>query len=184
LSIIDNSDSSILNSFARVYLQKRFVPRLNVAQTYELEYSVDLFESFGTRPVIYQSSEFTVNGLNSCRFTDVDGGDGTRRVQIIRGNPLNPTVVVSNAGTIEGSKITLVDFRPERYEGSSVVIEAVPNSYDVFGKRNTILTIDCGCPRFEIEGQVDTFATGTEYSGIDYEVASRNESPRTPGISE
>ena len=179
LSIIDNSDESILNSFARVYVQKRFVPRLNVAQTYELEYSVDLFKSFGTRPVIYESSEFTVNGLNNCRFTDVDAGDGTRRVQIVRGNPLNPTIVVNDAGNITGSKITLTDFRPERYEGSSVVIEAVPNSYDVFGIRNTILTIDCGCPRFEIEGSVDTFATGTEYSGIDYEVASRNENPGT-----
>ena len=178
LSIIDNSDAAVLNSFARVYVQKRFVPRLNVAQTYELEYSVDLFESFGTRPVIYESSEFTVNGLDNCRFTDVDNGDGTRRVQIVRGDPQNPTVVVNNAGSIEGSKITLTNFRPERYEGSSVVIEAVPNSYNVFGKRNTILTIDCNCPRFDIEGSVDTFATGAEYSGLNYEVAPKNASVR------
>ena len=176
LSIIDDADEAVLNSFARVYVQKRFVPRLSVAQTYELEYSVDLFESFGTRPVIFNSSEFTVNGRDSCRFTDVDNGDGTRRVRIVRGDPQNPTVVVNNAGSIEGSKITLTNFQPEAIEGSSVVIEAIPNSYNVFGKRNTILTIDCGCPRFKITGTVDTFATGAEYSGLNYEVAPKNAS--------
>jgi hypothetical protein len=147
LSVIDNSDPAVLNSFARVYVQKRFVPRLNVAQTYTLEFSVDLFESFGTRPVIFNSSTFTINGQDGCRFTDVSNGDGTRRVQIVRGDPRNPTVVVNNAGSIIGSKITLLDFQPEKYEGSSVVIEAIPNSYNVFGKRNTILSIDCNCPR-------------------------------------
>jgi len=124
--------------------------------------------------VIFNSSTFTINGQDGCRFTDVSNGDGTRRVQIVRGDPRNPTIVVNNAGSIIGSKITLLDFQPEKYEGSSVVIEAIPNSYNVFGKRNTILSIDCNCPRFEIDGSVDTFATGAEYSGLDYEVAPKN----------
>jgi len=174
LSVIDNADPAVLNSFARVLVQKRFVPRLNVAQTYELEFSVDLFKSFGTRPVIFLSTEFTTRGFNDCRFTDVLNNDGTRRVQIVRGSKESPQVVVDNAGTIEGSKITLVNFQPERFEGSTLVIECIPNSYNVFGKRNTILTIDCGCPQFKIEGSVDTFATGAEYAGDTYEVAPKN----------
>jgi len=174
LSVIDNADPAVLNSFARVLVQKRFVPRLNVAQTYELEFSVDLFKSFGTRPVIFLSTEFTTKGFTDCRFTDVLNNDGTRRVQIVRGSAESPQVVVDNAGTIEGSKITLVNFQPERFEGSTIVIECIPNSYNVFGKRNTILTIDCGCPQFKIEGSVDTFATGAEYAGDTYEVAPKN----------
>jgi len=174
LSVIDNADPAVLNSFARVLVQKRFVPRLNVAQTYELEFSVDLFKSFGTRPVIFLSTEFTTKGFTDCRFTDVLNNDGTRRVQIVRGSKESPQVVVDNAGTIEGSKITLVNFQPERFEGSTLVIECIPNSYNVFGKRNTILTIDCGCPQFKIEGSVDTFATGAEYAGDTYEVAPKN----------
>ena len=174
LSVIDNADPAVLNSFARVLVQKRFVPRLNVAQTYELEFSVDLFKSFGTRPVIFLSSEFTTKGFTDCRFTDVLNNDGTRRVQIVRGSAESPQVVVDNAGTIEGSKITLVNFQPERFEGSTIVLECIPNSFNVFGKRNTILTIDCGCPQFKIEGSVDTFATGAEYAGDTYEVAPKN----------
>jgi flagellin-like hook-associated protein FlgL len=174
LSVIDNADSAVLNSFSRVFVQKRFVPRLNVARTYELEFSVDLFKSFGTRPVIVKSTEFTVNGLDNCRFTDVLNNDNTRRVQIIRGSAESPQVVVDNAGTIDGSKITLVNFQPERFEGSQVMVECIPNSFNVFGKRNTILTIDCGCPEFRIEGSVDTFATGAEYAGDTYEVAPKN----------
>jgi len=174
LSVIDNADSAVLNSFSRVFVQKRFVPRLNVARTYELEFSVDLFKSFGTRPVIVKSTEFTVNGLDNCRFTDVLNNDNTRRVQIIRGSAESPQVVVDNAGTIDGSKITLVNFQPERFEGTQVMVECIPNSFNVFGKRNTILTIDCGCPEFRIEGSVDTFATGAEYAGDTYEVAPKN----------
>ena len=174
LSVIDNADPAVLNSFARVLVQKRFIPRLNVAQTYELEFSVDLFKSFGTRPVIFLSTEFTTKGFTDCRFTDVLNNDGTRRVQIVRGSKESPQVVVDNAGTIEGSKITLVNFQPERFEGSTIVLECIPNSFNVFGKRNTILTIDCGCPQFKIEGSVDTFATGAEYAGDTYEVAPKN----------
>lgn len=174
LSVIDNTDEAILNSFARVYIQKRFVPRLNVASTYELEFSTDLLKSFGTRPVIFLSSEFTVNGLDNCRFTDVLDNDNTRRIQIVRGDQASPQVVVDNAGFIEGSKLVLVNFQPERFEGSAVVIECIPNSYNVFGKRNTILTIDCNCPQFFIDGSIDTFATGAEYAGETYEVAPKN----------
>jgi len=174
LSVIDNADPSVLNSFARIYVQRRFVPRLNVAATYELDFSVDLFKSFGTRPVIFLSSEFTVDGKDNCRFTDVLDNNNERRIQIVRGDQASPQVVVDNAGFIEGSKIILVNFQPERIEGSQIVIECIPNSYNVFGKRNSILSVDCNCPQFFIDGSVDTFAVGTEYAGDTYEVAPKN----------
>ena len=174
LSVIDNTDDAVLNSFARVYVQKRFIPRLNVSSTYELDFSVDLFKSFGTRPVIFLSSEFTVNGLDNCRFTDVLDNNDSRRIQIVRGDPSNPQVVVSNAGFIEGSKLVLVNFRPERIEGGVITIECIPDSYNVFGKRNTVLSIDCNCPQFSIDGSIDTFAIGAEYAGETYEVAPKN----------
>lgn len=174
LNVIDTADESIINSFARVYLARRFIPRIGIPTTYTLDYSVDLFESFGTRPVIFRSSRFTVKGLANCRFTDVPRQDGTRRIQIVRGETRNPTVVVRDAGFIEGTKLVLTNFNPEAIEGSIVGIEVIPNSYNIFGKRNTLLTIDCDCERFSIEGTVDTFATGQEFSGIGYKVTSKN----------
>lgn len=174
LNVIDTADNSIINSFARVYLARRFIPRIGIPTTYTLDYSVDLFESFGARPVIFRSSRFTVNGLANCRFTDVPRQDGTRRIQIVRGETQSPTVVVRDAGFIKGTRVVLTRFNPEAIEGSVIGIEVIPNSYNIFGKRNTLLTIDCNCERFSIEGTVDTFATGQEFSGIGYEVTSKN----------
>lgn len=174
LNAIDKTDESILNSFLRVYISKRFIPTFFANRTYTLNYSVDLFESFGTRPVIRSSSLFTVNGIENCRFTDVPASDGTREVIVVTGPEDNQTVVKRNVGTIEGNKIILTDFRPTDYEGSFVSIEAIPNSYDIASTFNTILTIDCECQRYIVEGAVDTIVTGEDSSGSDYQTTPKN----------
>lgn len=175
LRAIDRSDDSILNSFARIYISRRFIPVVDQKVTYTLDYSVDLFESFGTRPVINSSSRFTVEGVQNCRFTDVPSStEGVRTVQIVSGNEGNESVVKNNVGTIEGNKIVLTDFVPSDYEGSFVGIEAIPNSYDIAGRFNTILTIDCDCSRYAVEGSIDTIVTGEDNSGSEYRTTSKN----------
>jgi len=176
LRAIDNSDESILNSFARIYISRRFVPALARKQTYVLDYSVDLFESFGTRPVIRSSSRFTVDGIKNCRFTDVlNDDDGTREVIIVTGVEGSESVVRRNVGTIENNKITLTDFIPTDFEGNMISIEAVPNSYDIAGAFNTILAVDCECDRFTVEGYVDKIVTGENDSGANYKTFDKNE---------
>lgn len=172
---IDNTDSAVLNSFARVYISRRFVPTVGVKRTYTLNYSVDLFESFGTRPVIRSSSRFTVDGVDDCRFTDIQGSDGSREVIIITGTEGAESVVKRRVGTIEKNKIILTDFVPTDFEGSMVAIEAIPNSYDIAGAFNTILTVDCRCDRYRVEGYVDTIVTGQDDSGANYRTFDKNE---------
>lgn len=174
LQAIDDADSAVLNSFARIYLSKRFVPALNVARTYTLDFSTELYESFGTRPVIFDSSTFTINGLSNCRFKDFLNSDGTRRISIVRGTGIDETVIVRDAGRIDGSRIILDVFAPESIDGEVINIEAVPASYDVVGKRNTVLTLDCDCSRFNVQGEVDTIVSGRDYSGINYQTFNRD----------
>lgn len=174
LQVIDSSDPAILNSFARIYLSKRFVPTLNIATTYTLNFSVDLYESFGTRPVIYDSTTFNVNGVSGCRFKDFLNSDGSRRVSIVRGTGVDEEVIVDRAGFIDGSRIVLESFAPQSIDGELINIEAVPSSYDIVGTLNNVVTFDCECTRFDIQGEVDTIVTGRDYSGINYQTFNRD----------
>lgn len=174
LQVIDSSDPAILNSFARIYLSKRFVPTLNIATTYTLNFSVDLYESFGTRPVIYDSTTFNVNGVSGCRFKDFLNSDGSRRVSIVRGTGVDEEVIVDRAGFIDGSRIVLKSFAPQSIDGELINIEAVPSSYDIVGTLNNVVTFDCECTRFDIQGEVDTIVTGRDYSGINYQTFNRD----------
>jgi hypothetical protein len=174
LQAIDDADDAVLNSFARVYLSKRFVPTLNIPTTYTLNFSTDLFRSFGTRPVIFDSSTFTVNGVANCRFKDFLNSDGTRRVSIVTGTGTAEEVVIRDAGFIEESRIVLESFAPESIDGEEINIEAVPASYDIVGTLNTVLTLDCDCTRFNVKGEVDTIVSGRDYSGVNYQTFNRD----------
>ena len=180
LQTVDETDSAVLNSFARVYLSKRFVPTLNVPTTYTLNFSTDLYESFGTRPVIFDSTTFTVRGVSGCRFKDFLNNDGTRRVSIVRGAGVDETVVVRDAGIIDGPRIILQSFSPESIDGEIINIEAVPASYDIVGTLNTVLTLDCDCARFNVQGEVDTIVSGRDYSGVNYRTFNRDSGGTVP----
>ena len=174
LKTIDSTDDAILNSYARVYISRRFVPEVLQKQTYELDYSVDLFKSFGTLPVIRSSTEFSIGNQDKCRFTDVLKNDGTREVIIVTGVEGNESVVQRDVGVIQDNKIILTDFVPSDFEGSEMVIEAVPNTYDIAGSFNTILTIDCNCGRFVVEGYPDEIVNGTNDTGANYRTFDKN----------
>lgn len=178
LNAIDGSDPSILNSFARIYLSKRFVPTLNIPTTYTLNFSVDLYRSFGQRSVIYESSTFRVNGVDGCRFKDflddTATTSGRRRLSIVSGFGDDETVVVRDAGFIEGSRIVIEAFAPEAITGEVINIEAIPSSYDIVGTLNNVVRIDCDCSRFNIQGEVDTIVSGRDYSGVNYQTFSRD----------
>jgi hypothetical protein len=180
LQAIDNANDAVLNSFARVYLSKRFVPTLNIPTTYTLNFSTNLFRSFGTRPVIFDSSTFTVNGVANCRFKDFLNSDGTRRVSIVTGTGTAEEVVIRNAGFIEESRIVLESFAPESIDGEVINIEAVPASYDIVGTLNTVLTLDCDCSRFNVQGEVDTIVSGRDYSGVNYRTFNRDPESTAP----
>jgi len=174
LQVIDESDDAILNSFARIYLSKRFVPTLNIPTTYTLNFSTNLYESFGARPVIYESSTFAINGVSGCRFKDFLTSDGTRRVSIVKGVGAQEEVIVREAGVIEGTRIILESFAPQSIDGEVINIEAVPASYDIVGTLNNVVRFDCDCTRFNVQGEVDTIVSGRDYSGVNYRTFNRD----------
>ena len=170
LSAVDDSSDAVINSTARVYVKKRFVPSLDRAQSYTLDFSANLYTS-SKESIITRSSLFTVDG-QTCRFKDKLQPNGTRIVQLVSGETVNEILVDSNAGRIEGSKIVLDNFAPTNFQGGYIEVEAIPDSNDIPPTRNNILTIDPN--DISVIGEVDTIVAGRNFSGINYTTTPRH----------
>lgn len=171
LSVIDDTSEAILNSTARVYVKKRFIPSLISPNQYTLNFSGPLYQSSSRESVITASTLFTVNGLQ-CRFKDKLNSDGSRTVQIVTGEDVNEIVVIADAGRIEGSKIILTNFAPTNFQGSYIEVEALPDSNDIAPTLNNILVIDSA--DLSVIGEVDTIVAGQDFSGINYSTTPRH----------
>jgi len=176
LSTIDDTSDAILNSTARVYVKKRFVPSLEVPGQYTLNFSGALFQSGGRESVITSSSTFTVND-QVCRFVDIPDPDNVNRriVQIVTGEGTNEIIVIKNAGFIQGSVIVLENFAPTNFQGAFIEIEALPDSNDIAPVLNNILTIDPD--DLTVLGEVDTIVAGQDFSGVNYTTTPRRNAP-------
>ena len=172
LNAIDESNTAIINSFARVYVQKRFIPRLNVPTRYVLDFSVPLYETRTTRTIINRTTTFTFEGLDECRLKDFPSTTNTeeRNVFVVRGTGPFEEIIRRNVGVVRGTQIILFNFAPQEIAGPSLLVEAIPNSYDISSSRNTIIFLDCTCQEFKVFGEADEQITGIDPSGTKYNV--------------
>ena len=160
LNAIDRSDDSILNSFARIFLQRRFIPALNVRRQYEIDYVVPLLTNAGDRNVINKTTEFTVGEISRCRLKDFPTANpNRRRVAVVTGTGQFEQEVRRDVGFIEGSRLVLNNFVPSAFVGSVISIEVVPDSFDIVGEKNIVLAFDCDCDRFNITAEIDSSFT-------------------------
>lgn len=170
LNIIDSTNDAILNSFAQVFLEKRFVPSVGISRRYEIDYSVPLFASPDTGSIISSSSTFTIRGEDRCFLEDRLDQDSNRRiVSVVRGRDNNKRTVIRNVGRIENNKIILENFAPSSFDGSSIRIEVLPDVFDIAATFESVLSIG----RINVVGNVDSIVAGEEFSGASYVSPSR-----------
>lgn len=162
LNVIDTTDDSVLNSFARVFLEKRFVPVVNERRQYIIDFINPLFVRTGDRSVITNTSEFTVGGVDRCRFKDFPTPDPfVRRVAVVTGLGQFERVIRDDVGFLERSRIVLNDFVPDGFTGASVSVEVVPESFDLFSGRNIVLSLN----NLRVSAEVDLNTDGRDSSG-------------------
>ena len=172
LRTIDSTDNSILNSTARVYMKKRFVPVINTEQLVQLNFAGPIYESTSDEPIIYKCSSFVYSG-QSCYLQDKLNTDGlTRRVQIVKGSGAAQIVVVDNIGSITAEGITLRKFNPDSFTGSYIEVTVIPNSNDIAPKRNGLVEIDTA--DVSIVAEADTFVNGRSFAGVRYSTTPRH----------
>jgi hypothetical protein len=171
LSHIDNADFSIVNSYARVYMKKRFTAVLGKETKYELRFASPILKSSSNSSII-SSTEF-IYLTKTCTLKDTLGADGVRTIQIVADDN---SILHNSVGYIEEStgKVILNGFAPASLIDSTVdYIEVTipPNSYDLAPNRNELLTILTD--DINIIGEIDTMITGGTAAGINYTTTSK-----------
>lgn len=167
LNSIDDSDFSIINSLARVYVRKNLTPTPGVRSRYELKYATSFLSSSNTSSIV-SSTSFTYSGLTNCSITDKQNDDGTRRLRIVRGGTGDSALVEDYIGEVDITNgiIILYDFTVNSYQGDYITVTVLPSSNDLAPKRNEILSILTEETR--ITGEIDTAVTGGTRAGVDY----------------
>ena len=185
LGLIDKSDTGILSSTVRVYMQKRLTPTLDVAKRYELKYSAPIFtvRSNVNEPLL-KSTGFTHNGYTAYIEDRVlatgevnphlDKG-ATHVLQMYR--IVNNAKVITNAdvGYIVADQglvvITNLMISAVPFNGGVISFSTIPASDDIAPKREQLLEIDMNL--VNITPTIDTIATGGSQAGIGYSTTNR-----------
>ena len=176
LSLIDNTDSSILNNITNVTLSKKITPTLNTATGYNVYFNNVLYNphSEHNKSVggITTSSGFLVSGdTTNEQFFDDDGDGNIRRYYLVGGVR---TYTDETAGTIDYStghiKINSLDITSisdvDDVSSTTIRITSIPDSKDIVPVRNQILEIDM--TNTTVTGEIDTIAVGSTGASSSY----------------
>lgn len=143
---IDASNTAILSSSVSVQLQKRFIPTLNVAARYDLEFT-EAFAAATSQAYILSSDEFgyTIDGTEyQCSLRNKTG---TNQLEIFRRGTSGDIIVVDDAGSINTATniVSIIPFRPSSINDSvnGIRVNIVPaNENTISPDKNILLRFD------------------------------------------
>ncbi|PNX49200.1 MAG: hypothetical protein BV459_00575 [Thermoplasmata archaeon M11B2D] len=139
---IDDTDQSILNNQTHLFLQKRFIPAINLPFDYTLRFQNEL------EPNSLAMDGFTINDSivaeAGTTYFMKDNGGGI--MVIYRNQPISGISVVGNIGTVDyvTGKVFISQFKPATITDSfgELRMTATPLEEDISVLRNTIVEID------------------------------------------
>lgn len=144
LSAIDSTETSILNSFSRIYVYKTIELNVDNRLPLSLDFKLKMFGDINQKESIISSSSWKYNN-QSVYFGDepIENSETLRSIYVYRLSSTGEEIkIFSNIGTLNifNGKITL---EPIQTTFNSVVeISCIPDSYDIATIRNQLLTID------------------------------------------
>ena len=158
LTLIDNTDQSIISNITTVQMAKNFTPTLGETTKYEINFANAIYYPHGGHESVISSTGFKIDGNTNELF--LDDADGALRTYYLVGTTrtyvdLNFGTVNYDLGliTIPSAKINSIS-NVDDSESSVVRVVAIPRSSDIIPLRNTILEIDIN--NSTIGSKVDT----------------------------
>ena len=180
---VDESETSIESSLSTIKLKRTFSPTLNVASSYNLKFSNEIFhpqDDYVDSVISTQFSHFdSANTLQTgCSITDTNGV-----LQVYRTSAGERVTVANNVGTVTYASglVALSSFRPIAITDGTSNVEVTVGlaSSDVKPVRDQILLITNNNISVTM---IDTAGTGTDTSGsVTSSVASGSTSGGTGG---
>ena len=180
-ALIDNSDTSILNSTATVSMGKYFTPALGTERSYTINFSNKLYNPHPAHNIeqggilsstgfyISEGSPYIEKDTTSKEYFLDDDGSGNLRLFHLSGleriyNVLRVGSVNYETGIVTILPISILSVsNVDGLASTQIRMTAIPNSYDVIPVRNQILELDLVNTR--ISASVDaTASTGVGYT--------------------
>jgi len=152
LGLIDNTDSSILNSIATVTMAKKFTPTLSSSTSYNFNLNNKFYNPVSgynaTNGGIIASTGFYQNSVTTTEYYFDDDGAGNLRIYTLLAGVRSYTDNAAGTVDYEGGKITINAItitgvgQVDGQSSSQIRLTMIPNSNDITPVRNQILEID------------------------------------------
>jgi hypothetical protein len=175
-SLIDDTDSSILNNITNVTLSKKITPTLNTATGYNVYFNNALYNphSEHNKPGggITTSSGFLVSGdATNEQFFDDDGDGNLRRYYFVGTvrtySDETAGIIDYSTGHIKVNSLNITSISDvDAVASTTIRITSIPDSKDIVPVRNQILEIDM--TNTTVTGEIDTIAVGSTGASSSY----------------
>ena len=174
LSLVDNSDFSILNSFVRVFIYKALDITYGNLTPVELNFDMELYGDIDEEESIISSDSWTFGGVTYKLADEIkNGSTNERNIFAYRETSSGERIkVYKSIGTIFMKEGT-VKINPLPVEqNESINIYVSPASNDIVSKRNNLLSIDID--KTQVIADVDTISVSGSSGAIDYKTFNRH----------
>ena len=159
-SLIDNTDTSILNSTATVIIGKFFTPLLNSESSYSINFNNRIYNPHPNHNIqqggvisstgffLRENTIYTQSDTSSKEYFLDDDGNGTVRLYSLTGltriyNPIAAGSVNYMTGIINLLPMNFISVsNVDGNTSNQIRVTAVPNSYDIIPVRNQVLQLD------------------------------------------
>ena len=164
---IDESETSIESSLSTVKLRRVIVPALNVASSYTLAYSNEIFHPYNEYIDAVTSTEFSHFDENDTLQTPCNIQDSNGVLQVYRTTGVTRVVVANNVGTVTygSGVVALAGFKPIAITDgtANLSITVALATSDITPVREQILLITNNNITVTM---TDTYGTGTSTAGL------------------
>ena len=169
VGLIDDTDKSITSNITKVKMRRDLNPELNSLATYEL--------CFGNRIHIrkngysIKSTGFKISGIAETLYMgDLAVTENTGRIFFFKLENNVPTVVKSNAGTIDYKKgellLDVVNIKESLLSNGLIEVQAIPESNDIIGLKDLYLQFDV--QKSVVNMIEDTVSSGENIAATQY----------------
>lgn len=174
LSLVDNTDFSILNSFVRVFVYKTIEIAYGNLTSIELDFDMSLYGDIDEEESIISSDSWVFGGV-TYKLADepINGSSTERNVYAYRETSSGERIkTYTSIGTLYPSEgiLKLNPLPVEQNESLNIYVS--PSSNDIVSKRNNLLSIDI--TKTQVIADVDTISVSGSSGAIDYTTFNRH----------
>lgn len=173
LSLVDNTDFSILNSFVRVFVYKTVDISYANLTSVELDFDMSLYGELDEDDSLLSSDSWTFGDVIYRLADETKIGSATERnVYAYRETNTGEKIkTFSSVGTLypEQGILKLNPLPVEQNESLNIYVSPAAN--DIISKRNNLLSIDIG--KTQVTADVDTIAVSGSSGAINYKTFNR-----------